>query len=87
MLTPLAYGGAENLPTSLVDKELGFLRMAPLLAAGVAALFFCGRSLGLSGASTTLTSNWVPPSRRFFWPSRGNSGIVLSISGSVAKFR
>jgi len=58
VLAPLAYGRAEGLPTALVDHELGFLRMAPLLATVVAALFFCGRSSGLSVASSTITSNW-----------------------------
>ena len=70
MLAAFAYGRAENLPTGLVDHELGFLRMATLLAAVVAARFFCGRSTGLSVASITITSNCVPPSRSFLFPGR-----------------
>src|SRR5262245_15014456 len=33
MFAPLAYGRAENLPTGMLDQELGLLGMAALLAA------------------------------------------------------
>ena len=70
MLSPLTYGGTEDLLTALRDNELSFLGVSSLLATVVAALFFCGRSTGLSVASTTITSNSVPRSRSFFLPGR-----------------
>jgi len=68
MCAPLAYGCAENWPTGVSDNALGFLGMAFLLTAVVAALCFCGRATGLSGAARTLPSTCAPLSRSPFFP-------------------
>lgn len=70
MLTAFAYSRAEDLPPGLIDQKLGLLGMAALLAPVVPALFFCGRSTGLSVASITMTSNCVSLAWSFFFPGR-----------------
>jgi hypothetical protein len=87
LLAAFAYRRAENVSTGLVDTGLSFLRMPPLLAAVVAALCFCGRSLGLSVAATTITSNQVPLWRSFFLPGRGDSGTLTTCASTLCTIR
>ena len=47
---------ADDRARRLVDDELGLQRVAFFLARIVAALFFCGRSTGVSVASMRTTS-------------------------------
>ena len=70
MFAALADGCTNELPTAEVYKELGFLGMALLFPTVVPPLFFCGRSSGLSVASTTMPSPCVPSSRTFFLPGK-----------------
>jgi hypothetical protein len=60
------------------DDELGFLRGAVLLPAVGTALFFGGRSTGLSAASTLITSNCVPPVCNVFLPGQGKTVLLMS---------
>jgi hypothetical protein len=57
VLPSLADGDTENLAGLLRDDALGVLGVALLLPAVGAPLFFCGRSIGLSVTSTTITAN------------------------------
>jgi hypothetical protein len=68
VLSALADGNTEDRAGVLCDDELRFLRVALLLPTGVFALFFCGRSTGLSATSIPMTSNCVPPAYNFFFP-------------------
>jgi hypothetical protein len=70
VLPSLADGDPDDLPGLVRDDELGFLRVALLLPAVGAALFFCGRSTGLSATSTTLTAHGVLPACHGFLPGK-----------------
>jgi len=52
----LAKSGANDLPICLVDHHLRFQCVPLFLATVESALFFFGRSIGLSVTSTTNTS-------------------------------
>lgn len=54
------YSGANYLSGFKLHQQLGFQRMAFLLAAVVALLFFWGRSISISPTSTTMTFHSQP---------------------------
>ena len=56
MLCPAAVRPTEDLLGARIDYHLAFQCVALLLAAVVAPLFFLGRSIGVSLASTTTAS-------------------------------
>jgi hypothetical protein len=56
MLCPTAVRRTDDLSGALIDYHLAFQCVALLLAAVVAPLFFLGRSIGVSLASTTTAS-------------------------------
>ena len=56
MLCPTAVRRTEDLLGARIDYHLAFQCVALLLAAVVAPLFFLGRSIGVSLASTTTAS-------------------------------
>jgi len=59
-----------NLLFHRVDHDLSFLGMALFLARIAAALFFWGRSMRCSLASTTITVRFKEPSCNAFLPGR-----------------
>jgi len=61
---------AHDAAGAVIDHELAFLGVALLLAGVEAALFFWGRSMRCSLASTTTTSNFNEPSYSAFLPGR-----------------
>ena len=61
---------AQNLLGALVDHELRLLGVALLLARVEPLLFFWGRSMRCSLASTTTTCKFNPPSCNTFLPGR-----------------
>lgn len=56
MDSTVAKSSANDLPIGLVDHHLRFQGVLLLLATVVTALFFLGRSIGLSVTSTTSTA-------------------------------
>jgi hypothetical protein len=76
LLSP-ADGDTDHLAGLVRDDELGFLGVALLLPAVGAPLVFCGRSIGLSAPSTTITSNGVPPACKVFFPGRWHSLLLM----------
>lgn len=65
-----ARGHAHNGFLQWVDYNLSFVRMALFLAGITAALFFWGRSMRCSLASTTITVKSKEPSCNAFLPGR-----------------
>lgn len=65
-----ASGHAHNRLFKRVDHDLSFLGMTLLLAGVAAALFFWGRSMRCSLASTTITVRSKEPSCKAFLPGR-----------------
>ncbi len=61
---------AENLLAAVVNHNLSFLGVAFLLARVESALFFWGRSMRCSLASTTMTVSSKEPSCKAFLPGR-----------------
>ena len=61
---------AYNLLFERVDHDLSFLGMALFLAGIAASLFFWGRSMRCSLASTTITVRSKEPSCNAFLPGR-----------------
>lgn len=57
-------GGGQNLLSYDVDDDLAFERVALLFPAVVAPLFFLGRSIGVSVASTKTTVQSVSATAR-----------------------
>ncbi len=72
MQIAIAKRGAHDFLVAQIDRHLGFLRVAPFLAAVVLALFFFGRSMGCSVTSTMITSKTVSLGCKDFLPGRRN---------------
>nr|WP_316434712.1 hypothetical protein [Leptolyngbya sp. NK1-12] len=60
MRSPFAHSRCNHLTSLKLHQQLGFQRMAFLLATVVALLFFWGRSLSISPTSTTITFHSHP---------------------------
>lgn len=70
--------GTNNFSPRLFDDNLCFYRGSLLLARIIPALFFFGRSIGVSPASTIINSNVFPLFCRTFLPGNFKSAQCLS---------
>src|SRR5215203_543339 len=79
--------GAKNLPRLFINHDLRLYRVPLFLARIISALFFFGRSIIVSVASTTITSKIFPLVCKTFLPGKRKSGQRLRISSILRIIR